>query len=95
MTLAELYELFMQRSNAMTSNFDILHLPAMPVRFPLVSTPPGPSADDESDDLDDLLDETGATVHRSTGEAGAETEAEPDPKPKPRWQRNPDRSMGS
>lgn len=67
----------------MTSHFDILHLPAMPVPFPLVSTQPGPSANDESDDLEDLIDETGATVHRSTDEAGSEMEAEPDPKPKP------------
>ena len=67
----------------MTSHFDIHELPAVSVHFLLISTPPTPSAYDESDDLDGLLDETGATVHRSTGKTGTDTEAEPNPKPKP------------
>ncbi|MDR5837412.1 hypothetical protein [Caballeronia sp. LZ034LL] len=42
-------------------------------------TPP----DDDSDDLDDVLGETGDIVNRSNGKTGTATEAEPDPKPKP------------
>lgn len=79
----------------MTSHFDIHELPAVSVHFLLISMPPTPSAYDESDDLDDLLDETGATVHRSTGKTGTDTEAEPDPKPKPSAATQADQSMGS
>jgi hypothetical protein len=40
------------------------------------------AAEDDSDDLDDLLDDTGAVVNRGNGKSGTATEAEPDPKPK-------------
>ncbi|WP_250536765.1 hypothetical protein [Caballeronia sp. AZ10_KS36] len=41
-----------------------------------MSTP----SDESDDDLDDVLDETGAVTNRSNGKTGTNTEAEPDPK---------------
>ncbi|WP_063786778.1 hypothetical protein [Caballeronia cordobensis] len=70
----------MQRSNRHDQSFRYLPSSRHAGALPPVSTPPGPSADDESDDIDDLLNEAGAIVHRSTGEAGTKTEAQPDPK---------------
>jgi hypothetical protein len=46
-------------------------------------TDPANGNDDIDDDLDDLLDETGAVVNRGNGKSGTDTEAEPDRKPKP------------
>jgi len=37
--------------------------------------------DEDRDDLDDELDETGTVVNRSNGKSGTDTTAEPDPKP--------------
>lgn len=39
-----------------------------------------PPADENDDDLDDELDETGAVTNRSNGKTGTDTEAEPDKK---------------
>ncbi|MFM0048115.1 hypothetical protein [Caballeronia grimmiae] len=44
-----------------------------------MSTPDEP-ADADSDDLDDVLDETGAVTNRSDGKTGTDTEAEPNRK---------------
>lgn len=46
----------------------------------LMSTPPDEPSDADSDDLDDLLDETGAVTNRSDGKTGTDTEAEPNRK---------------
>ncbi|MDR5822402.1 hypothetical protein [Caballeronia sp. LZ043] len=67
----------------MTNTFDVQGTSAVPAHFSLMSTPPDPSTEGKGDGLDDLLDETGATTHRSTGKVGTDTKAEPDPKPKP------------
>lgn len=45
-----------------------------------MSTPPNEPSDADSDDLDDVLDETGAVTNRSDGKTGTDTEAEPNRK---------------
>ena len=45
-----------------------------------MATQADPPADENDDDLDDLLDETGAVTNRSNGKTGTNTEAEPDKK---------------
>ena len=45
-----------------------------------MSTPDDEPADADSDDLDDVLDETGAVTNRSDGKTGTDTEAEPNRK---------------
>jgi len=45
-----------------------------------MSTPDDEPADADSDDLDDMLDETGAVTNRSDGKTGTDTEAEPNSK---------------
>lgn len=45
-----------------------------------MSTPDDEPADADSDDLDDMLDETGAVTNRSDGKTGTDTEAEPNRK---------------
>ncbi|HEY2024460.1 hypothetical protein [Paraburkholderia sp.] len=67
----------------MKNPIDNQRRPVTPAPFLRMSTPAEPSAEDEGDDLDDLLDETGAVTNRSNGKTGTETKAEPDPKPKP------------
>jgi hypothetical protein len=61
----------------------------------MLSRPTAPfiamSSGDESDDLDDLLDETGEVTNRSNGKTGTDTTAEPDhDKPQPSSAAQPD-----
>ncbi|SAL78916.1 hypothetical protein [Caballeronia telluris] len=66
----------------MTNQIDVHGRLNAPVSSLLMSTPPNPSAEDDSEDLDDVLDETGAVTNRSKGKSGTDTKAEPDLKGK-------------
>ncbi|MDR5740629.1 MULTISPECIES: hypothetical protein [unclassified Caballeronia] len=56
-------------------------LDSVPPFIHMMSTPDDESTDADSDDLDDVLDETGAVTNRSDGKTGTDTEAEPNRKP--------------
>ncbi|WP_027213871.1 hypothetical protein [Burkholderia sp. WSM2232] len=59
-----------------------IHLtaPLHPIAASFMATQAEPPADENDDDLDDQLDETGAVTNRSNGKSGTNTEAEPDKK---------------
>lgn len=55
-------------------------LPPHAIPASIMATQSDPPADENDDDLDDELNETGAVTNRSNGKSGTDTEAEPDKK---------------